>query len=118
MPTADCFKKKYCKVILACIVVVFIADESWALSRVEFTPSINLRQEYDDNLNLSNQNAESDSITTASFSVNANYLSEKDELSISYTPAIVSYKKHNENNTIRHSASGLYAHKYSKKLAF
>jgi hypothetical protein len=84
--------------------ICFMPSFSYAYN-FEFTPSISIGELYDDNIYLENTNQESDWITTLSPSINLNFVSEKNNLSIIYNPSIVRYKKEDQNNSLRHSGA-------------
>lgn len=69
------------------------------------TPSISASEKYTDNLFLSEDDTESEWITTISPGIRYNLLGKTSEVNLSYTPTFVYYDEHTDFNTIRHNAS-------------
>ncbi len=70
---------------------------------VELTPSISVREVYDDNINLDATNEESDFITTVSPRIEMHVRTLKTDFGLAYSPGFVWYGDNDENNTVRHT---------------
>ncbi len=88
---------------------VFIPDA--VFGDITVSPLIITNIEYTDNIFRSEENEESDFITTVSFGVDAQYTERTGGVEISYHPSYSIYGQFDENNTLRHDAS-LHAWKY------
>ncbi len=86
--------------------------------KIELTPSISLGTEYDDNLYLASEDAQSDFITTASPAVTLDLVSEKGNLALEYAPTFVWYQDNDGNNTVRHRGNLSLNRALSKHLDF
>lgn len=87
------------------ILLVVIMPVPAAGYSITVEPGISLRSEYTDNLNLDNEDAESDLIIILSPAVDARVTGQTGELLLTYNPEHSYYKKHSENNTLRHLVS-------------
>jgi len=79
-----------------------------AEGRIEITPSISIREVYDDNIYLDPTDEKSDYTTEISPRINLDLLSEKSNLMFDYTPTLVFYAEESDNNTVRHSGTVTY----------
>lgn len=86
--------------------------------RYEFTPSISVSEEYDDNLYLISDNEISDYITAVTPGIDFSILSEQTDFSLEYTPSFVFYNENTENDTTRHSASLAWGQDLTQHMRF
>lgn len=70
-------------------------------AQVEFHPSVALGEEYTDNLFLSDNNPQSDAITTFTPGVILNYKAPYADIALDYSLNYQFYKKHSEQNLDR-----------------
>jgi hypothetical protein len=107
------------KIILCIFLTILMSCGSvFASYQVEFTPSVSLDTQYDDNIYLYNANEESDWITSLSPGIIFSITSQKNSLSLNYSPSFVRYKERDDNNTTRHSASLSFNQSLSQRLEF
>jgi hypothetical protein len=99
-------------------IVILSPCLSWARYQIESTPSISLSGLYDDNINLTNRNEESDYINSASPGINLNISSELNNLNFRYAPTFVRYKKRSQNDTVRHSGALSFSQDMAQNLRF
>ncbi len=84
----------------------------------EFTPSISVSEEYDDNLYLISANEISDYITAVTPGIDFSILSEQTDFSLLYTPSFVFYDENKENDTTRHYASLAWGQNLTQHMRF
>ncbi len=84
----------------------------------DFTPSIYIREAYDDNVELDSIDEKSDFITTVSPALQLDILSEKNKLSLSYAPSFVWYRDETRLNTIRHFGDIEFSQELAKHFRF
>ncbi len=90
-------------------IFVFISNAVFA--DITVSPIIISNVEYTDNIFFSEENEESDFITTVSFGVDAQYTERTGGIEIAYHPSYSIYGQFDENNTLRHDAD-LHIWKY------
>jgi hypothetical protein len=106
------------QILLFFIAISMSCWSVFASYQVEFTPSLSLDTQYDDNIYLYNANEESDWITSLSPGIIFNITSQKNSLSLNYSPSIVRYKERDDNDTTRHLASLSFNQSLSQRLEF
>jgi hypothetical protein len=100
------------------IITLMVSVPLFASYQVEVTPSLSLGALYDDNIDLDNADEESDWIFVLTPGVALNITSQKNNLSLNYSPSIVRYKERDENDTVRHSASMIFSQALTQNLEF
>jgi uncharacterized protein (PEP-CTERM system associated) len=73
--------------------------------RTTLQPSLTISEEYTDNVNLTEDNRESDWITVISPNFVLNVAEKNRELNLSYAPGFTYYAENEEDSTIRHTGS-------------
>lgn len=106
--------------IVLFLLTLFICSPCLSLAQYQYeiTPSISLSELYDDNVNLTNQNEESEYITTASPGMNLSVSSELTDLSFQYAPTFVWYDKNDQNDTVRQSGTLAFTRELAQGLSF
>ncbi len=104
--------------ILLFIVIVMISGSLFADSVIEVTPSVNLSEEYNDNIYLDKTDKISDWMTTLSPGIALNISSQKNNFILNYFPTIVRYKERSQNNTVRQALSFSLASAISQHFNF
>ena len=94
------------------------ANTCFAQYQVEFTPSISVSEQYDDNINLEPENEVSDYITSVSPSIQMTVRSQKTDFNLAYTPSFVWYDEEDQNNTTRHSGTLNFDTQLSQYIRF
>jgi hypothetical protein len=79
-----------------------LSSPVWA--EFKFTPSISIREEYDDNIFLTANNEKEDFITTITPGMSLGYDSERLRLSLNYSFIAYMYMHHSSENEISHNA--------------
>jgi hypothetical protein len=95
-------KQKY-YFISALISALIIPSVSLAF-QVTYEPRVTLSEEYTDNLDLTEDDTESDVITTIQPGFTISALGQSRGLNLSYDPSYSWYAEHGENDTLRHDA--------------
>ena len=92
----------------------------FARYQIDLTPAISVADQYDDNINLErdNETPNYDYITTITPSFNLHAVSERDNITIQYSPSLVRYKEEDHNNTVRHSGTLSFNTDLSGNLTF
>lgn len=93
-----------CLTTICCLLLIGVQG-SLAEVQVSLRPSAIITEEYTDNVNLSEDDEESEFITVISPSVALDVLGKTQGMTLSYVPGFTFYAENDENNTIRHSAS-------------
>lgn len=89
-----------------------------AEGRIEITPSISIREVYDDNIYLDPTDEISDYTTEISPRINLNLVTEKSNLMFDYAPTLVFYAKESQNNTVRQSGTVTYNRNLTEHFNF
>lgn len=84
------------------IFCLILSSPVWAEFR--FTPSISLREEYDDNIFLTSENEEEDFITTVTPAISLGYDTERLKLSLDYSFIAWYYMNNSRESEISHNA--------------
>ncbi len=95
-------KQKY-YLISALIILLILPCVSHAF-QITFEPRVTLSEEYTDNLNLTEDDTQSDFITTVQPGFTISAIGQNKGLNLSYDPSYSWYADHAENNTLRHDA--------------
>ncbi|MDY6989609.1 MAG: hypothetical protein SWQ30_16300 [Thermodesulfobacteriota bacterium] len=103
---------------LALVHLVLFPGVCCAQHLIELTPSLLVRETYDDNIYLAATDEQSDCITTISPSLSLHFLSENTHLELLYAPTFVWYDKENQNDTVRHSGTATVGHDLTQYLTF
>ncbi len=80
---------------------LLVAVSSVSAFQVTFEPRVTLSEEYTDNLDLTEDDTESDVITTIQPGFTISALGQSRGLNLSYDPSYSWYAEHGENNTRR-----------------
>ena len=107
---------KTCRIILF-ILILLPARVSFAQYHMELEPSLDIREEYDDNIFLSHANEKSDYVTRAMPKFDFNLLSQHTQLGLSYSPTFVWYARESDDVT-RHTATLNFKHKPTEHFLF
>ncbi len=91
---------------------------AFAQYHYELTPSISVRETYDDNIYLEFTDATSDYITEVSPGLSLNILSQKMQFDLEYAPTFVWYAKEYGNNTVRHAGTLTFGRDLTQHLRF
>ena len=92
--------------ILLTVYICMMPSLSHAKYQYEFTPAISTGEVYDDNIDLEKTDKKADWMTTISPSLTMNLLFENDDnFLLMYNPTYVKYRKEDQNNNVRHSAT-------------
>jgi hypothetical protein len=86
--------------------------------RFELTPRISVSEVYDDNINLDATNEKSDYLTTVSPGINLTMSSQRNSLSLDYSPTWVWYDKNDQNDTVRHAGTLAFGQNVTQHLRF
>jgi hypothetical protein len=105
-------------VSIAIAVSLLWCGSALAQRQIELIPAISVSETYDDNINLTNTNKESDYITTATPALTLNVLTQNTKLGISYAPSFVWYADYTENDTTRHLANANWEQQLTQHLNF
>jgi hypothetical protein len=105
-------------VLFAAAALVCLPGQTLAQRQFEFIPSISVSETYDDNINLTNTNKESDYITTATPSLTLNVLTQDTNLGMTYAPSFVWYRDFSQNDTTRHLGRVNWDQQLSRQLSF
>ena len=97
--------KKLLMLAVVLVIVLFAVKPLPAAYRITLQPSISVSEEYTNNFDLTEEDKESEWITTISPSLALNVLGKTEGLNLNYTPGFSLYAKNEEDSTIRHSAS-------------
>jgi hypothetical protein len=84
----------------------------------EFTPSVSVSGEYDDNIFLSRDNEVDDYIARATPRLALSILSQHTDLSLSYAPSFVRYDENDDLDTTRHLGNVTWGQEVSQHLRF
>jgi hypothetical protein len=104
---------------IACLAgVLLITPPSFAQYLVELTPSLLVRETYDDNIYLEPTDEQSDYITAVSPSLNLRLLAEDTHLELLYAPTFVWYSNEDQNDTVRHSGTATFSHDLTQFVTF
>jgi len=104
--------------ILVLVHLVLCPGLCCAQHLIELTPSLLVRETYDDNIYLDATDEQSDYITTVTPSLSLQLLSENTHLEMLYAPTFVWYNKEDQNNTVRHSGTAILGHDFTQYLTF
>jgi len=103
-------------VILFCLVSVFFRPDRACSSEMKLIPSVQLRQEYIDNLFTTQNDCEDDFITTASPGLTVKQQSERLKLNLNSHLDSAWYKNNNELNGYDKAASGKLSYAAMERL--
>ena len=104
-------------VLFVAAALIYLPAYAWAQRQVELTPSISVSQTYDDNINLTHTNEQSDYITAVTPSLALNVLTQNTRLGMSYAPSFVWYKDFSENDTTRHLGTVSWDQQLTRNLS-
>ncbi|CAN2050696.1 polysaccharide biosynthesis protein VpsM [Candidatus Magnetomoraceae bacterium gMMP-1] len=96
----------------------FLPESAYSKYLLEVTPIGGFSLSYDDNILLDKKNKQSDITTHYSPGIKAKITSQRTSLDLDYSLSKVTYEKHDENNTIRHSGTLNIQHQLNKYLIF
>lgn len=91
-------------VVLLCLAAVGSNAHAGG-KQFQWSTRISVSEQYDDNINLEQDNEDDDWITFVTPGLTLTMLTEKAEVNLNYDLSFVSYDKNEENNTVRHSLS-------------
>jgi hypothetical protein len=90
----------------------------YAEPQSSLTPSISASEEYTDNVFLSDDNTQTDWITSVTPGLRYNLVGKNNTLMLSYAPTFSYYDKYSDLNTVRHNASAEAALQLAQHTAF
>ena len=98
---------KKSKILIMLLILFLIPTYAYSQNRIEFTPSISVRQLYDDNIDLDRdtENVRSDWITSISPAFDLNITGRTTNFNLGYSPSFVRYRDYDNNDTTRHAAN-------------
>jgi hypothetical protein len=104
---------------LFCVALLsFNPFPAFAQFHYQLTPGISVSETYDDNIDFTPTNEESDYITGLTPNINFDILTERTNLAFNYAPTFVFYKNNKQNNTTRHLTSLTWGQELSRYLKF
>ena len=109
---------KKCIVLFAAAALVYFPAAASAQRQFELVPSISVSETYDDNINLTHADEQSDYITAATPSLALNLLSRNTRLGLSYAPSFVWYRDFSQNDTTRHLGTVSWDQQLTRRLSF
>jgi hypothetical protein len=105
-------------VLFVAAALVCLPGFASAQRQFELIPSISAGGTYDDNINLTNTNEQSDYITAVTPSLALNVLTQNTRLGMSYAPSFVWYNDFSENNNTRHLGTVSWEQRLTQYLDF
>jgi hypothetical protein len=109
--------KKYI-VLFVAAAIVYLPGSALAQRQVELIPSISVSETYDDNINLTRTNEQSDYITAVTPSLALNVLTQNTRLGMTYAPSFVWYADFDGNNNTRHLGTVGWEQQLTRYLDF
>jgi hypothetical protein len=94
---------------------MLLAVNCQAGSVVLVQPSLQVSEEYTDNVYLDDEYKESDFITVISPQISISRNTKISEMQFQYAPAVSLYANNSEYNTLRHSLNGVYSRQLGKQ---
>ena len=94
------------------------AHMSHAQIHKEFTPTISIIEEYDDNIYLSDRNEISSYITMTSPGFNFNFLAQHTQLELEYAPTFVWYSEESVDSEVRHLGTLTFGQDLTEHIRF
>jgi hypothetical protein len=105
--------------LLACLLMLpIMSPDCFAQNRFEITPSISVKETYDDNINLTKENKIDDFITVVSPGIALALVREHTNLQLGYTLGFVRYADQDENNETRQSGNLSFGQDLAERLRF
>jgi hypothetical protein len=105
--------------LLACLLMLLIMSaDCFAQNRFEITPSISVKETYDDNINLTKENKIDDFITVVSPGISLAFVREHTNLQLGYSLGFVRYADQDENNETRQSGNLSFGQDLAERLRF
>jgi hypothetical protein len=109
--------KKYILFLIA-TALVSLPGQASAQRQFELIPSISVSETYDDNIDLTQSNEQSDFITTATPALTLNVLTQNTSLGMTYAPSFVWYNDFTENDTTRHRGTVSWDQQLTQRMSF
>ena len=110
--------KKLASTLFVFTLILLPAQMSLAQTHKEFTPTISIIEEYDDNIFLSDRNEISSYITMVSPGFNFSFLAQHTQLELEYAPTFVWYSESSVDSEVRHEGSLTFGQDITEHIRF
>jgi hypothetical protein len=110
--------KKSLAVLVVLSSLLFLEKASFAQYQIEVTPSISVKETYDDNIFLTNTNKVSDYLTVVTPGIAIGLVREHTNFQLNYAPSFVWYADRTDQDRTRHSAGLSFGQDLAERLRF
>ena len=110
--------KEHISLLFIFALLMLTARLSFAQIHKEFTPTISIIEEYDDNIYLSDSNEISSYITMVSPGFSFSFLGQHTQLELEYAPTFVWYSESSVDSEVRHAGTLTFGQNLTEHLRF